>query len=110
MKLFKLFTTLTVLFFLGGCGDRMLGPTGIPSSGDFLGNYGPGQWDYPEDAGKDKYIIRGWGTREALRGARYDCEANGHRKGGKSIEVIDLNPGGRGSMAVIIYKCVKKNE
>ena len=103
MKLLKFFTKFTILFLLVGCGGY-----GGPSDGNFLGDYGPGQWDYPEEVGKEKYLLRGYGSREAIKGAKQDCIWNRSRDVDRIMEMIDLIPARGRTMAVITYKCVPK--
>tara|TARA_B100001093_G_scaffold439193_1_gene439001 strand:+ start:236 stop:532 length:297 start_codon:yes stop_codon:yes gene_type:complete len=97
MKLFKLFTSLTVLFFLSNCSNNTYGPSG----GNFLGDYFPGEWDYPTSIGKNRYLLRGYGTREAITGAKNHCRT-------EEMEMINLIPPRGRTMAVITFKCVPK--
>ena len=83
MKLLKIIFGFGLLIILNGCFAH-----GDAGTGDWFGTIGPGQWKTPTAMGNDKFLIEGYRTADAIKGATQHCAAKG-----KPTEIYNLASG-----------------
>ena len=96
VKLLKIIFGFGLLIILNGCFAH-----GDAGTGDWFGTIGPGQWKTPTAMGNDKFLIEGYRTADAIKGATQHCAAKG-----KQYDVVTLTPDRQDSNATLIFKCV----